>query len=103
MEVLWWGALGMDAERAPLGQGWPVGASPHHSAGAKESLRSRGRTSAQNGFPPLPKQRGSTVRAKPDASSGANIVDTPGSEISKQSSEQRMLPRQMMILSTTKS
>ena len=32
MEVLWWGALGMDAERAPLGHGWPVGASPHHSA-----------------------------------------------------------------------
>jgi len=55
----------MDAGRAPLRQGWRVGAYPHHGTGAKEPLRSRGRTSAHNGFPPLPKQRGSTVRAKP--------------------------------------
>ena len=50
MEVSWWGALGMDAERAPLRQGWRVGASPHHDTGAKEPLRSRGRTSAQMVF-----------------------------------------------------
>ena len=47
----WWGALDMDAERAPLGHGWPVGASPHHGTGAKKPPRSGGRTSAQNGFP----------------------------------------------------
>ena len=76
MEVLWWGALGMDAERAPLGHGWPVGASPHHDA-EEGTPAGQGLTSAQNGFPPLPKQRGSTVRAKPDASSGADAVDTP--------------------------
>ena len=68
MEVPWCGSLGMDAERAPLGHGLPFGACPHHGAGAKEPLGTRGRTSAKNGFPPLPKQRGSTVRAKPDAS-----------------------------------
>ena len=47
MEVSWCGSLGMDAERAPLGHGWPVGACPHHGAGTKEPLRSRGRTSAR--------------------------------------------------------
>ena len=47
MEVPWGGSLGMDAERAPLGHGWPVGACPPHGAGAKEPPRSGGRTPAQ--------------------------------------------------------
>jgi len=37
----------MDAERAPLGQGWPFGACPHHGAGAKEPLGTKGRTPAK--------------------------------------------------------
>jgi hypothetical protein len=53
--------------------------------------------------PPLPKQRGSTVRAKPDASSGADIVDTPIQESPNNPANNIMLPRQVMILSMKKS
>ena len=35
MEVPWGGSLGMDAERAPLGHGWPVGACPPHDIGGR--------------------------------------------------------------------
>jgi hypothetical protein len=51
VEVLWRGALGMDAERASLGHGWPVDASPRHNAGARGPLRIRGRTSAKMVLP----------------------------------------------------
>ena len=47
MEVPWGGSLGMDAERAPLGHGWPVGACPPHGTGANVPPRSGGRTPAQ--------------------------------------------------------
>jgi len=55
VEVPWGGSLGMDAERAPLGHGWPVGACPPHGAGAKEPPRSGGRTPAQWFWLLLPK------------------------------------------------
>jgi len=45
--VSWGGSLGMDAERAPLGHGWPVGACPPHGTGANVPPRSGGRTPAQ--------------------------------------------------------
>ena len=35
MEVSWCGSLGMDAERAPLGHGWPFGACLHHGIGGR--------------------------------------------------------------------
>ena len=43
----WGGSLGMDAERAPLGHRWPVGACPPHGTGANVPPRSGGRTPAQ--------------------------------------------------------
>ena len=36
MEVPWGGSLGMDAERAPLGHGWPVAACPRSNDGVRE-------------------------------------------------------------------
>ncbi len=46
-QVSWGGSLGMDAERATLGHGWPVGACPPHGTCANVPPRSGGRTPAQ--------------------------------------------------------
>jgi len=62
--VSWCGATGMDAGRAPLRQGWRVGAYPHHGTGAREPDEVGPDVSA-DGFVLLPEQKDSTVRAKP--------------------------------------
>ncbi|EPJ89995.1 hypothetical protein CFII64_02721 [Pseudomonas sp. CFII64] len=54
----------MDAGRAPLRQGWRVGAYPRHDTGAKEPDEVGPDVSA-DGFVLLPEQKDSTVRAKP--------------------------------------
>ena len=47
MEVPWGGSLGMDAERAPLGHGWPVGACPPHNIGGRNPCGTGADTSAE--------------------------------------------------------
>jgi hypothetical protein len=45
VESLCKGLSGMDAARAPMGQGWPFGARPWNDDGTKEPRRRRGRMS----------------------------------------------------------
>jgi len=39
MQASWKGSIGRDAERAPLGHGWPVGAGPFHDVCMREPRR----------------------------------------------------------------
>ena len=58
MEVLGWGSIGMDAERAPMGQGWPFGACPHHDAGNEGIPAKRGPYVSGKWFPPFAVTKG---------------------------------------------
>ena len=58
MEVLWWGSIGMDAERAPMGHGWPFGACPHPNAGNEGTAAKRGPYVSEKWFPPFAVTKG---------------------------------------------
>jgi len=77
--VSWCGATGMDAGRAPLRQGWRVGAYPHHGTGAKEPDEVGPDVSA-NGFRLFCQNKmDSTVRAKPDLAAPQMLLVPPDS------------------------
>ena len=80
----WGGATGMDAERAPLGHGWPVGASPHHGAGVEGTPAKQGPDVSAEWFPPFAETKGVDRQGETSISRTANAVGAPRFEAQRQ-------------------
>ena len=69
----------MDAERAPLGQGWPVGESPHLTPERRKFCEA-GAGRQHTMVSPFAETKGSTVRAKPDSAAPQMLLAQPDSK-----------------------